>query len=82
MQTNVGRIVMSTKGQVLVALVAAAAGLIAIGIFWLIASPELDNRNVAIATLIYAAAYVLTVPRAERWLRRMPNPGAAKGEAL
>ena len=64
---------MSIKGQVFVAAWAAAAGLTALGIFWLVASPEATYRNVAIATVIYATAYVLAVPRVERWFERNPN---------
>jgi len=56
---------MTTKSQIGVALVATASGLVALGIFWLAARPEPTNTSVAIGTLIYAAAYVLAVPRAE-----------------
>lgn len=61
---------MSTKGQIFVALTAAAAGLAALGVFWLIVRPEVTHAIVAIATLVYATGYVLAVPRAERWLRQ------------
>ena len=71
---------MTPKGQILVALVAAAAGFIALAVFWLIASPEVTRESVAIATLVYAAAYVPTVPRAKRWLRRNPDLTATVAE--
>lgn len=61
---------MSTKGQIIVALAAAAAGLAVLGLFWLIARPEVTHATVAIGTLVYATGYVLAVPRAERWLRQ------------
>jgi hypothetical protein len=56
---------MTTKRQIEVALIAMAGGLGALGLFWLIARPEATNTSVLIGTLIYAAAYVLVVPRAE-----------------
>lgn len=59
---------MSVTRQLMVALVAAVAGSIALGVFWLLAGSDPGYRDVAIGTLVYAAAYVLTVPRAERWL--------------
>ncbi len=72
----------SIKGQIFVAACAAAAGLTALGIFWLVASPEATYRNVAIATIIYAAAYVLAVPRVERWLKRNPSLVGVEHDAL
>jgi hypothetical protein len=63
---------MTTKGQILVALAATALGLVSVGAYWLIARPEANNATVAIGTLIYAAAYVLAVPRLERRLMRNP----------
>lgn len=57
---------MTTKSQLYVALLATAAGLVGLGIYWLIARPDVSNATVAIGTLVYAAAYVLAVPRAER----------------
>ena len=59
---------MTVKGQFLVATLAAAAGLVALAIFWLIARPDPGYRDVAIGTLVYAATYVLTVRRAQSWL--------------
>ena len=64
------------------AAVAVAAGLIALGAIWLVASPETNYRNVVIGTLIYAAAYVLAVPRAERRFERNPNLVAVERNAL
>ena len=63
---------MSMRGQIAVALLAMGAGLAALGAFWLAARPDATNTTVAIGTLIYATAYVLAVPRAERFLRRFP----------
>ena len=64
---------MTTKGQILVALAATAAGLTGLGLFWLIASPVATPRSVAIGTVIYAAAYILAVPRIERRLMKRPD---------
>ena len=74
---------MSTKGQILVALISAGAGLAALGLFWVIARPEVTHAMVAIGTLIYATGYVLAVPRAERWLRHNhAEIAATSGESL
>lgn len=73
---------MSTRGQILVAVIATGVGLAALGIAWLITTPETTNQTVAIGTLVYAAGYVLAVPRAERWLARFPVFIADDGEAM
>ncbi len=72
---------MSIPKQLLVAAIAAAAGLAALGVFWLITTAFIDGadpgyREVGVGTLVYATAYVLTVPRAERWVEHArPNGG-------
>ena len=68
---------MSIKGQFYVAIAGAAAGLLSLIAYWLIATPEAEYRDVAIGALIYATGYVLAVPRASRWLGRKPNFRAA-----
>lgn len=62
---------MNVKYQMLVAAMAAAAGLMTLGLFWLIAKPDPGYRDIAIGTLVYAATYMLTVPRAEVLLSRL-----------
>ena len=59
---------------------AAIAGLITLSIFWLIVRPDPGYRDVAIGTLIYAATYVLTVPRAAMLLARRPQPAEGQAE--
>jgi len=70
----------SIQRQILVACVAATAGLLALAVTWLaleaaIDGAELGFREVAIGTLAYATVYVLTVPRAERWLGTRDSDG-------
>ena len=64
---------MSVKGQLYVALIGAAAGLIAVIAYWLVATPEAEYRDVAIGALVYATGYVLAIPRAVSWLKRSPR---------
>ena len=64
---------MSIPKQLLVAAIAAVAGLTGLGAFWLMTTAIADGaqagyREVAIGTLVYATVYVLIVPRAERWV--------------
>jgi hypothetical protein len=61
---------MTRKGQFIVALAAAAVGLAAFGAFWLIADARKAPGSLALGAVVYAAAYLLTVPRAERRLER------------
>ena len=68
---------MSTRAQLLVASAAAAVGLATLGVYLIVARPEATYRNVGIGTLVYAAGYLLAVPRADRWLQRRFNlPGS------
>jgi hypothetical protein len=72
---------MNVRYQMLVATMAATAGLITLGLFRLIAKPDAGYRDIAIGTLIYAATYMVTVPRAEVLLSRLSFvPGDAPHE--
>ncbi len=63
---------MSIRGQIAVTVLCMFVGLAALGLFVLIARPDATNANVAIGTLVYSTAYILMVPRAERFVRRFP----------
>lgn len=64
---------MTIRGQLYVMLAGAAGGLLAVVAYWLIGTPEAEYRDVAIGALVYATGYVLTVPRASRWIKRHPS---------
>jgi peptidoglycan/LPS O-acetylase OafA/YrhL len=59
---------MPTSKRFLVAVLAATAGTIALGAYSLINRPHAAYGDLAIVTLIFATAYVITVRRAQQWL--------------
>jgi peptidoglycan/LPS O-acetylase OafA/YrhL len=59
---------MPLSKRFLVAVLAAIAGTIALGAYSLITRPHAAYGDLVIVTLIFAAAYVVTVRRAQRWL--------------
>jgi hypothetical protein len=73
---------MTTKGQILVALSATAAGMIGLAVYWALAQPQMNNATVAIGTLVYATVYILTVPRFERRLMSIPSLMTVGGRSL
>jgi peptidoglycan/LPS O-acetylase OafA/YrhL len=69
---------MPMSKRFLVAVLAATAGTIALGAYSLITRPHAAYGDLAIVTIIFAAAYVMTVRRAQQWLGASARVGTER----
>lgn len=72
---------MSSKERFYVAAVGAAAGLLSFIVYWVVATPDAEYRDIAIGVLVYGTGYALAVPRAIRWVGYKPTTAAVENES-